>query len=61
MFPPRVDAHSESLPEDRIEDSEEVQEEVKKKKHRREKIGFRDRKVSVNGMFLFISFFQVVC
>lgn len=40
-------AHSETLPEDRIQSSDEVavEEETKKKKHRREKIGFRDRKV----------------
>lgn len=46
IFPP-VKAHSATLPEDRIQGSDEVagEEETKKKKHRREKIGFRDRKV----------------
>lgn len=48
IFPP-VDAHSETVSDKRNEVAEEVtsEDEVKKKKHRREKIGFRDRKVRI--------------
>lgn len=46
LFPP-VKAHSETIKDKEENVSEEIanEEEIKKKKHRREKIGFRDRKV----------------
>lgn len=48
IFPP-VKAHSETKNDNEIEDREDAtsEDEVKKKKHRREKIGFRDRKVRI--------------
>lgn len=55
---PSVKAHSETIADSETGSSQEVteDEEMKKKKHRREKIGFRDRKVSVYYYKLFVSF-----